>query len=143
MTYDEVKLLLKQLSENKKLMRVIQRQIEEVREQAMLIPALSYEKQRVKGGESTPAQQRFIEHLERLESQFSAAFETVCKAEDMIADNLQNLTPTEQTIIIERYMHGKSWRQIERDCHYSEKHPFKIHNNALKKICEALKEDTK
>ena len=37
MTYDEVKLLLKQLSENKKLMRVIQRQIEEARAIAICI----------------------------------------------------------------------------------------------------------
>ena len=134
MTYDEVKLLLKQLSENKKLMRVIQRQIEEARQQAILIPALSYEKERVKGGESTPTQQRFIEHLERLESQFSAVLETVCKTEDMIAENLQSLTPTEQTIIIERYIHGKSWKTLQKEYSYSPEGVFKIHSRALKKI---------
>ena len=143
MTYDEIKSLLKRLSENKKLLRVIQKQIDEARENAMIIPTLSYEKERVKGGETTPAQQRYIEHLEKLEERFKDVFDSICLAEDMISDNLQSLTPTEQTIIIERYMHGKSWRQIERDFHYSEKHPFKIHNNALKKICETLKEDTK
>lgn len=143
MTYEETKSLLKQLSEGRKLLRVLQRQIEEARTQAMLIPALSYEKERVKGGANTPVQQRFIERLERLEEQFSSALDKVCQAEDMIADNLQNLTTTEQTIIIERYMHGKSWRQIEKDCHYSEKHPFKIHNHAIKKISQNSKEDTK
>ena len=136
MTYEETKSLLKNLSEGKKLLRVIQRQIEEAKAQAMLIPALSYEKERVKGGESTPVQQRYIEHLELLEKRFSAALDKVCQAEDMIADNLQALTPIEQTIIIERYMHGKSWKEIERDYHYSEKHPFKIHNKALKKLCK-------
>lgn len=134
MTYEEVKSLLKQLSENKKLLRVIQKQIEEVRTQAMLIPALSYEKQRVKGGESTPAQQRYIERLERLEERFNAVFDTICKAEDMITDNLKSLTPTEQTIIIERYMHGKSWKALQKEYKYSSDGVFKINSRALKKI---------
>lgn len=134
MTYEEVKNLLRQISENKKLLRIIQKRIEETREQAKFIPSLCYEKERVKGGDITPVQQRFIERIERLEEQFSAAFEMVCQGEDMIADNMRNLTPTEQTIVIERYMHGKSWRRIEKEYNYTHDGCMSIHRRALKKI---------
>lgn len=136
MTYEEIKNLLKRLSENKRLLRALQRQMDELRKQAMIIPALRYEKERVKGGENTPAQQRYIEHLERLEESFNAIFESVCQTEDIIAENLKSLTPTEQTIIVERYINGKSWKELQKEYHYTDNGLYTIHNRSLKKIAK-------
>lgn len=133
MTYSEAKQSLKELKSLKRLIKVKLAQIEEERKQ-ISITAVDYSKERISGGESVPLQQRFIEHIERLERDYEQLRDRMRETEDMLAEHLAELSPIEQAIIIERYMHGKSWRQIEREYDYTEDGVFTIHKRAMKKL---------
>lgn len=77
-------------------------------------------------------QQRFAEHMERLEAEYDRLLDRMREVEDMLAEHLVDLTDIEQAIIVERYMHNKSWRQIEREYDYTEDGIFTIHSRAIK-----------
>ena len=79
-------------------------------------------------------QQRFAEHMERLEAEYDRLLDRMREVEDMIAEHLGELSDIEQAIIVERYMRDKSWRQIEREYDYTEDGIFTIHSRAIKKL---------
>ena len=133
MTYSEAKQSLKELKSLKRLIKVKLTQIEEERKQ-ISITAVDYSKERISGGESVPLQQRFIEHIERLERDYEQLLDRMRETEDMLAEHLAELSPIEQAIIIERYMHGKSWRQIEREYDYSHSYVTSINRRAIKSM---------
>lgn len=81
--------------------------------------------------------------VERLEKRYEAVIKEVFAVEDLIAENLAYLSETEQTIIIERYMSGKSWRKIQAELHYEERQPYRIAGSALKKLSAKIKDDSK
>ncbi len=58
--------------------------------------------------------------------------------EDFIAENISSLNDYEQAMIIDRYIHGKSWKRIcsEYNYAYDEKHnsAYNIVSKALKKL---------
>lgn len=134
MTYEEAKELLKSLEHKKKLCRAKQRQISEEKAQ-ISIAAVDYSRERVQGGsEGNSAQQRYAERMEKLSADFDKLLDETFAIEDMLVSRLGELSEIEQTIMIERYMHGKSWRQIERDYEYSIDGVYKINSRAIKKI---------
>ncbi len=133
MTYNEAKDKLKALKGLKRLVRAKARQIQEEREQ-ISITAVDYSKERVSGGTATSMQQRFAEHMERLEAEYDRLLDRMREVEDMIAEHLGDLTDIEQAIIVERYMHNKSWRQIEREYCYSHDYIMELHHRAIKRM---------
>ena len=136
MTYSEAKDKLKALKGLKRLVRAKARQIQEEREQ-IGITAVDYSKERVSGGTATSMQQRFAEHMERLEAEYDRLLDRMREIEDMIAEHLGDLTDIEQAIIVERYMHNKSWRQIEKEYEYSIDSIFRLHHTAVVKISKS------
>lgn len=72
MTYEEMKKMLDGLKQKKRLMRSVQRQIEEAREQIDCLNGRDYGGAAVQGGVKEPAAERFIEHRERLERRYGA-----------------------------------------------------------------------
>ncbi len=132
MTYDEAKNLLKSLTDKRKLYRVKERMLAEAINESPTISAVRYDGIHVDGGENTPVQQRYIERVERLENERDKAFTEMCDIEDYISRNLSLLSPIEQTIIIERYMNGKSWKKLEREYCYSQQNLYVIHQKAIK-----------
>ena len=54
-------------------------------------------------------QQRFAEHMERLEAEYDRLLDRMREVEDMLAEDLVDLSDIEQAIIVERYMRDKSW----------------------------------
>lgn len=92
----------------------------------------------MQGGVKEPAAERFVEHMERLEHRYESLMAEVFAAEDYIAEHMSELTEIEQAIIIERYMHGKSWRRIEREVNYSERRVFDYHKSAVVKLSKRL-----
>lgn len=138
MTYDEMKKMLDSMKHKKSLLRSIKRQIEETREQIDCLRAQDYSGSPVQGGVKEPAAERFVEHMERLEHRYESLMAEVFAAEDYIAEHMSELTEIEQAIIIERYMHGKSWRRIEREVNYSERRVFDYHKFAVVKLSKRL-----
>lgn len=138
MTYDEMKKMLDSMKHKKSLLRSVKRQIEETREQIDCLCAQDYSGSPVQGGVKEPAAERFVEHMERLEHRYESLMAEVFAAEDYIAEHMSELTEIEQAIIIERYMHGKSWRRIEREVNYSERRVFDYHKSAVVKLSKRL-----
>lgn len=136
MTYSEAKDNLKKLKGLKRLINAKARQIQEERTQ-IGITAVDYSKERVSGGTATSMQQRFAEHMERLEAEYDRLLDRMREIEDMIAEHLGDLTDIEQAIIVERYMHNKSWRQIEKEYEYSIDSIFRLHHTAVVKISKS------
>ena len=136
MTYNEAKDKLKALKGLKRLVRAKARQIQEERAQ-IGITAVDYSKERVSGGTATSMQQRFAEHMERLEAEYDRLLDRMREIEDMIAEHLRDLSDIEQAIIVERYMHNKSWRQIEKEYEYSIDSIFRLHHMAITKISKS------
>ena len=136
MTYNEAKDKLKALKGLKRLVRAKARQIQEEREQ-IGITAVDYSKEHVSGGTATSMQQRFAEHMERLEAEYDRLLDRMREIEDMIAEHLGDLTDIEQAIVVERYMHNKSWRQIEKEYEYSIDSIFRLHHTAVAKISKS------
>ena len=118
MTYEETKKMLKSLYSKKRLLRSLERQIAEER-RSISVTAVDYSKDHVKGGVPTSQQQRYMEHIERLQDRFEKLLDEMFAIEDMLAEHLGDLTETEQTIVVERYMHGKSWKSLEKELNYS------------------------
>lgn len=143
MTYEEMKKMLDEMKHKKSLLRTVQRQIQETREQIDCLRAQDYGVIAVQGGIKEPAAERFVEHIERLEKRYESLLSEVFAAEDYISEHLPNLSAIEQTIIIERYIHGKSWRKIQEEHHYEERQPYRIAERATKKLAAKLKEDSK
>ena len=138
MTYGEMKKMLDSMKHKKSLLRSVKRQIEETREQIDCLRAQDYSGSPVQGGVKEPAAERFVEHMERLEHRYESLMAEVFAAEDYIAEHMSELTEIEQAIIIERYMHGKSWRRIEREVNYSERRVFDYHKSAVVKLSKRL-----
>ena len=82
-------------------------------------------------------QQRFAEHMERLEAEYDRLLDRMREVEDMIAEHLVDLSDIEQAIIVERYMHNQSWHQIEREYEYSIDSIFRLHHTAVTKISKS------
>lgn len=143
MTYDEMKKTLDSLWQKKRLLRSVQRQLEEAREQVDCLSGVNYEKVAVQGGEKIPAAERFIEHIERLEDRYEEVMSEVFAIEDMISAHLSDLTDIEQAIIIDRYMLRKSWRKIQQEHNYEERQPYRIAESAIKKLALGRKDDSK
>ena len=134
MTYDEMKKMLDDMKHKKSLLRAVQRQIQEAREQIDCLHAQDYGVIAVQGGVKEPAAERFVEHLERLEKRYESLLSEVFMVEDYISEHLPQLSAIEQAIIIDRYMHGKSWRKIQQEYHYVDRQLYRIANSAIKKI---------
>lgn len=138
MTYEEMKKMLDEMKHKKSLLRTVQRQIQETREQIDCLRAQDYGVIAVQGGIKEPAAERFVEHIERLEKRYESLLSEVFAAEDYISEHMSELSAIEQTIIIERYIHGKSWRKIEREVNYSERRVFDFQKSAIAKLSKRL-----
>ena len=137
MTYSEMNAQLDGLRPKQRLLRSLQRQREEARAQIDCLAGMDYGKANVCGGEKTPAAERFVEHIEQLETKYEQVMAEAFELEDMISACMGGLTEIEQTILIDRYMSGKSWRKIQQEHHYEERQPYRHAESGIKKLAAA------
>lgn len=131
---------LKEITQLRQVLRAKQRQIEEA-ERYISVSSPKLGSTPVQGGETISPQERFVIHLERLYAQYNSAMDKLFSLEDKFSDSIQTLSATEQAILIDRYLNGKSWKVISVQYHYEACQPFRIANNALNKL--AKKDDSK
>lgn len=86
---------------------------------------------------------RFAENISFLEDQIANLKKEIFNTEDIIDRLAEKLDATERTIIRERYIKNKNWRQIQRITGYADSQPYKLRRRALKKLSQILKEDRK
>lgn len=129
-----VKEQLKSLEGKKRLLKSIQRQIANAKVDMYGLNAVSYDSVKVCGGAQTSVQERFVALISRLESRYEKVMDEAFAIENAIAEAVYCLSEVEQSMIIDRYVNGWSWRKIEREHNYCDRQTYRIHNEALEKL---------
>ena len=70
---------------------------------------------------------KLAEYDTQLQDELTALLNEKQKAVKMIAE----LSPNQQTVLTERYIHAKKWEQIAYEMNVSWRHCHRIHGNAL------------
>lgn len=134
MTFEEIK---KKLSEYKDLKKLLSSEIERIaqlRNQLYDFKATDYGREKVKSSTQSTYKESILDRIVQLEKRADDVQTKLFAIEDMIADNMDNLSPLEQAMVIDRYMNGWSWEKISKKYHYEERQPRRIVENALRKI---------
>ena len=136
MTFDEIKEKLKEYTGLKKLLEAKQTQISELREGLTAIRATDYAKEKVCSSGSSDYIETILDRIARLEGRANTIMQRIFDIEDLIAENMDELSDVEQAIVIDRYMNDMNWQQICKKYHYAERQPYRILDSALKKIAK-------
>lgn len=138
LTYGQMKQMLDEIGDKRRLANSLMRQIGQAREEADCLHGVNYSAA-PSGGEQTPAAQRFVEKVERLEERLAAISNELTALEQAFDAVLDALTPQEQTVIRERFFLGKRWRTIQREMKYEEAQPYRIARSAIEKMAKSFK----
>lgn len=131
-----IKQELKNLQRKKRLLKSIQRQIANARADMGGLRAQNYEGVKTTASEPSSVQEQFTALITKLEKKYEIVMEEAFAIEDRIAEAVYCLNETEQSMIIDRYVNGWSWRRIMRECRYAEAQTYRIHNEALEKLAK-------
>lgn len=138
LTYGQMKQMLDEIGDKRRLANSIVRQIGQAREEADCLHGVNYSAA-PSGGEQTPAAQRFVEKIERLEERLAAISDELTILEEAFEDAVGTLSPMEQTVVRERFFLGKRWRAIQREMKYEEAQPYRIARSAIEKMAKSFK----
>lgn len=142
MTYEELKAKLEQLRHAKRRLKQQEQIINEERAMMDGLSSFRFDSVSVSGGQKTPVQEKYVEHMEKLLEDYERIMEEVFGFEDFLADHMEDLSPLEQSMITERYINGTSWRKIQERFGYEEAQPYRIVSGALKKMSDPVKHDS-
>lgn len=144
MTYEEMRALLRAIGDKRRLLLSTERRLAEAKAEADGLRGGGGV--RVSGGVQTPAAQRYIEEVERLERRAAELAAEVHALEEQVEDAVRTLSAIEQTVIRDRFFSGKRWRLIQREIGYAEAQPYRIAKKAVKKLAKIVqksKDDSK
>ena len=134
----ELKECLDKVRSKKKLLGVLQRQLVQAIADCDSIKAVDYSTPKFQSSNNTSSEERYVEHLEKIRLRINTVMEEVFEMEDKIADGISSLNDYEQAMIIDRYIHGWSWKRICKEYNYcyteTSNSAQRIIHNALKKI---------
>ena len=136
----EFKAKLESIRGKKKLLKSIERQIAEARYSIGAIK-VDYSTPTVQGGASISAQERFAILIDNLERRYNKVMEEVFELEDSISSGISELSETEQSMIIDRYVSGWSWEKIRKRYSYCRRQTIRIVNNSINKIADKNSEN--
>lgn len=135
MTFEEVNRLLREYKSNKKLLDAEQRRIQELRASIADLRATDYSRENVcKSHEPSAYMESILDRIARLERRANTLIQSIFDIEDMIADNMDNLTPLEQAMVIDRYMNCWSLTKICKKYNYCERQVRRIIVTAKRKM---------
>lgn len=130
---EALKAKLEKIRSLKKLLKSLERQIADEK-QSISLCGQDYTQTPVLGGIKTPIQERYVIRLDELNRRYESVMNEVFELEDELSSSLDRLTPLEQSMLIDRYINGWSWRRIMSEYGYEEREPFRICNRAINKI---------
>ena len=142
MTFFEIKKKLSEYKDLKKLLNSEQERIATLRSQIYNVKATDYSSERVSGTRESTYLESILDRIELLEKRADNLMQMLFETEDLIADNMDNLSAVEQAMVIDRYMNGWSWKKISEKYNYEESQPYKIIKRAIRKMAH-VKEDSK
>lgn len=118
MTFFEIKKKLSEYKDLKKLLNSEQERIATLRSQIYNVKATDYSSERVSGTRESTYLESILDRIELLEKRADNLMQMLFETEDLIADNMDNLSAIEQAMVIDRYMNGWSWKKICLKYHY-------------------------
>ena len=138
MTFTEIKEKLSEYKDLKKLLASEQERIATIRSQLYGIKATDYSTERVSGTRENTYLDTLLDRLYKLEARAEIIMQDLFETEDMIAENMDVLTPIEQAMVIDRYMNGWSWKKICLKYHYDyeARGAQKAMNTAIRKMAQ-------
>ena len=142
MTFFEIKKKLSEYKDLKKLLNSEQERIATLRSQIYNVKATDYSSERVSGTRESTYLESILDRIDLLEKRADNLMQMLFETEDLIADNMDNLSAIEQAMVIDRYMNGWSWKKISEKYNYEESQPYKIIKRAIRKMAQ-VKEDSK
>ena len=128
-----VKKELEEIKAKKRLLKSLERQMEEAR-YSIGITGIDYGRISTKGGVKTSAQERFTLLMDKLERRYYEIAEEVYAAESVLLSELNSLTAVEQAILTDRFINGKGWIEIQKIHHYCERQTRRIAEKAMEKL---------
>ena len=123
MTFFEIKKKLSEYKDLKKLLNSEQERIATLRSQIYNVKATDYSSERVSGTRESTYLESILDRIELLEKRADNLMQMLFETEDLIADNMDNLSAIEQAMVIDRYMNGWSWKKISEKYNYEESQP--------------------
>ena len=138
MTFFEIKKKLSEYKDLKKLLNSEQERIATLRSQIYNVKATDYSSERVSGTRGSTYLESILDRIELLEKRADNLMQMLFETEDLIADNMDNLSAIEQAMVIDRYMNGWSWKKICLKYHYEyeARGAQKAINAAIKKMAK-------
>lgn len=88
----------------------------------------------VKGGQKTPYAEMRMVKIDELEKKISDAIDLALSLEDEFLRNCAQLDTVSQNLLFERYLTGKPLKKIIREFGYSDRHIFRLYDDAFEKI---------
>lgn len=134
MTFFEIKKKLSEYKDLKKLLNSEQERIATLRSQIYNVKATDYSSERVSGTRESTYLESILDRIELLEKRADNLMQMLFETEDLIADNMDNLSAIEQAMVIDRYMNGWSWKKICKKYNYCERQAIRIINESMKKM---------
>lgn len=138
---EALKAKLEKIRSLKKLLKSLERQIADEK-QSISLCGQDYTQTPIMGGIKTPIQERYVIRLDELNRRYESVMNEVFELEDELSSSLDRLTPLEQSMLIDRYINGWSWRRIMDNYGYEEAQSYRLHNKALNNFAK-LKDDSK
>ncbi len=124
------------IKHKKRLLNALQRQLAQYKADCGCIQTTDYSKPSVKSSSDTSSEERYVIRLEKLSNRINVVMEEIFKLEDKIAEEISTLNECEQAMIIDRYIHGWSWKRICKEYNY---YYTNTGNGAQKVVDRALK----
>lgn len=143
MTFEEIKKILNEYKGLKRRLKSEGLRLAELRSMLTGMRATDYSRERISGGsKDNTYTENILDRISCLEERLNGLMSRIFEIEDIISDNMDNLTQTEQAMIIDRYMNGWNWAKICKNYNYADRQPYRIVENALKKMSKC-KDDSK
>ena len=137
MTYEEIKSLLRSVRSKKSRLKSLQAYILEERALMSGVRGMDFEETRVVTTPKNANEERYAKHLDRLlkwQELYDALFDEMCREEDLLAELMTVLSPTEYEVILNRYMAGISRRKTAELMNYEDDTINNIQRRAVKKM---------
>ena len=137
MTYDEVKKLLEDIKDKKRLALRIKQEINTLRENydILLSPLGNVA---VTHSIQSSSVERLVERVEDKRDEFETTLQEIYDLEDILAQAIKTLTPVQQNIITGYYMQDKTHDKLAEECNYCERSIKYIKRRAIEKLARKL-----
>jgi len=137
MTFAEIKEILEKYINKKKYLKAQERRLSELKAKIDGSGAIDYARDKVDSGIVSSRTEVIIERISALEESIAKLMSEIFELEDRIAERMQECTPLEQAMLIDRYMNEWSWKRICKHYHYEQRQPHYIIKKAIEKMADS------